>query len=165
MRRSAVFSPKSAATFLSAGVVAVFPRLANLVGTAMFVPLLDPEPSAGTFFVSSSAMLSDLFYEAPWSYVALFAIIDFAACGILACSCLVFTYFFSNGFVVTAAPFILCVISHFALGGAQGYSPINFLNPAQVYSAQLSLVLAECMLLATAEAAFLAWRCRRFEAL
>ena len=159
------FRAKALAVFLTAGAVGVAPQLVNLLGAAMLVPALQPEPTAGTFFISPSAMLADLFYASPWLYVAFFMVLCFAVCGLIACSCLVFAYLVSNRFMVLVAPFLVCAIAFFALGGAAGYSPINLLNPAQPFSVELPVVLAMAGALAIFEVAFLAWRCRRFEAL
>ncbi|MCB7039067.1 hypothetical protein [Eggerthella sinensis] len=162
---SRYFSAKALAVFLTAGTVGVAPQLLNLLGTALLVPALQPEPTAGTFFVSSGAMLADLFYSSPWLYTAFFMALCFAVCGLVACSCLVFSYLVANRFMVLVAPFLVCAIAFFALGGLAGYSPINLLNPAQVYSVQLPIALAILGAVALLEAVFLAWRCRNFEAL
>lgn len=159
------FRAKALAVFLTAGSVGVVPQLLNLLGTAMLVPALQPEPSAGTFFISSSTMLGDLFYSSPWLHMAFFMALSFVVSGIVACSCLVFAYVAANRFMVQVAPFLVCAIAFFALGSWAGYSPINLLNPAQAYVVQLPVVLAVYGALAMAVASFVIWKCRRFEAL
>lgn len=159
------FRAKVIAVFLTAGAVGVVPQLINLLGTALLVPALQPEPTAGTFFVSPSAMLADLFYLSPWLYTLFFMVLCFIVCGLMACSCLVFSYLVSNRFMVLVAPFLVCAIAFFALGGLAGYSPINLLNPAQVDTVDISVVLVVYGTLALIEAAFLVWKCRCFEAL
>ncbi|WP_165171360.1 hypothetical protein [Adlercreutzia sp. ZJ242] len=159
------FLSKTLAVFLTAGAVGVVPQLVNLLGTALLVPILQPEPTAGTFFVSPSAMLGDLFYVSPWLYVAFFMLLCFAVCGLVACSCLVFSHLVSNRFMVLVAPFLVCAISFFALGDTAGYSPINLLNPAQPYAVELPVVLIVVGMLALLEVASLVWWCRCYEAL
>ncbi|MEG0666686.1 hypothetical protein [Gordonibacter sp.] len=159
------FRAKVIAVFLTAGTVGVVPQLVNLLGTALLVPTLQPEPSAGTFFISSSAMLGDLFYSSPWLHTAFFMVFCFVICGLMACSCLVFSYLVANRFMVLIAPFLTCAIAFFALGGLAGYSPINLLNPAQGSTVELSIVLVVYGVLALLEAVFLIWKCRRFEVL
>lgn len=159
------FRAKVIAVFLTAGAVGVVPQLVNLLGTALLVPVLQPEPTAGTFFVAPSAMLADLFYSSPWLYTILFMVLCFVVCGLVACSCLVFSYLVANRFMVLVAPFLVCAIAFFALGGLAGYSPINLLNPAQVDIVELTVVLVVYGALALVEAAFIVWKCRRFEAL
>lgn len=159
------FRAKVIAVFLTAGTVGVVPQLINLLGTVLLVPVLQPEPTAGTFFVGSGAMLADLFYSEPWLYTAFFMVLCFVVCGLMACSCLVFSYLVANRFMVLVAPFLVCAIAFFALGGLAGYSPINLLNPAQFNTVQLSIVLVVYGALTLIEAAFLVWKCRRFEAL
>ena len=159
------FLGKTFAVFLAAGLVGVVPQLVNLLATTLFLPVFQPEPTAGTFFVAPSAMLADLFYSSPWLYTAFFMALCFAVCGLVACSCLVFSYLVANRFMVLVAPFLVCAIAFFALGGLAGYSPINLLNPAQVYSVQLPIALAILGAVALLETVFLAWRCRNFEAL
>lgn len=159
------FCAKVLAVFLSGGTVGVAPQLLNMLGTALFVPVFQPEPTAGTFFVSPSAMLADLFYSSPWLYTLFFMILCFVVCGFVACSCLVFSYMVSNRFMVLVTPFLVCAVAYVALGSLAGYSPINLLNPAQVYTVELPAVLIVYTVAAVVEAAFLVWRCRRFEAL
>lgn len=161
------FQAKALAVFLTAGAVGVLPQLANLLGTALLVPVLKPEPAAGTFFVGPDAMLADVFYSMPWLYIAFFLVLCFAVCGIVACSCLAFAYAMSNRFMVLVAPFLVSAIAFFALSsvGLAGYSPMNLVNPAQAYAVGLPAVVAVYGALAVLEAAFLATRCRRFEAL
>ncbi|WP_080801318.1 hypothetical protein [Arabiibacter massiliensis] len=159
------FRAKAIAVLLTAGTVGVAPQLANLLGTALLVPILAPEPTAGTFFVFSGSLLADLFYASPWLYVAFFMALCFAVCGLVACSCLVFSYLVANRFMVLVAPFLACAIAFLVLGDLAGYSPINLLNPAQTHAVALPVVLIVYGALAAFEAAFLTWRCRRFEAL
>lgn len=159
------FRAKTLAVFLTAGTVSVVPQLINLLGTALLVPIFQPEPSAGTFFVASSAMLADMFYAAPWAYTAFFLLLAFVVCGLMACSCLLFAYLVANRFMVLIAPFLVCAIAFFALGSFAGYSPINLLNPAQNYTVELPIVLVVYGALALAEVGFVVWQCRHFEAL
>lgn len=156
---------KGASVFLSAGTAVTAPLVANLAATAMLLPALAPEPSAGTFFTTSSSMLAGCFYSAPWLYVIFYLLFDFVVCGLIACSCLLFAFVASNKFVATVAPFILCVIAYFALGDAQGYCPINLMNPAQPYTAQAAPAAAGCIAAAVAMALFGAWRAHRLEVL
>lgn len=156
---------KVCAVFLAAGAVGVVPQLVNLLGTTMLVPALHPEVSAGTFFVSPSSMLADVFYAAPWLYTACFLVLCFIVCGLMACASLVFAFLVSNRFMVLVSPFLVCAISFFALGSAAGYAPINLLNPAQAYSVELPCVAAVYGAVALGEGVFLARRFRRFEAL
>jgi len=159
------FRAKVLAVFLTAGTVGVVPQLVNLLGAALFVPILQPEPTAGLFSVPPSAMLADLFYSSPWLYIAFFMALCFVVCGLVACACLVFSYLVSNRFMVLIGPFLVCAIAFFVLGGLAGYSPINLLDPAQAHSVELSIVLAVYGVLTIAEAVFLVRRCCRFEAL
>lgn len=154
---------KAVAVFLSGGIIGIAPLLFNFLGTAMLLPALTPEPAAGIFNVPPTALLADLFYAQPWAYLLFFLVFDFILCGIIACSCFVFSFLVSNKFVVVVAPFLVCVITYFALGDASGYSPINLLNPSQSHIAQLIPTLASYVIIACAITLFVVWKYRRFE--
>ncbi len=161
------FAAKAIAVFLSAGIVAILPLVINFLTAALFVPLLMPDPLAGTFPVSPRSMFADLFYTAPIAYLCIFGMLTFVVAGIVACLCLVFSYLLANRFIVLIAPFLLCVISYFVLTGSglAGYSPINLLIPAQFHHVQFDWVVAVYGTIAALSTAFIAWRAASYEAL
>ncbi len=108
------YAAKYIALFLSGGLAMVLPLLVNFLLAAMFFPAVTPDPSYLTAYgVGASSFLSMLFYGKPFLYVAVYLLIDFLFCGLLACLCFAVSDVVKNRIVVTLFPFFLLLSVHY----------------------------------------------------
>ena len=141
---------KYIAVFLSGGVAGLLPLLFNFLSTAMCLPLILPQASAGTFSVFEGGLFADIFYTNPYAFLAIYMVMNFIFFGLLATIALAAGQFMENYFVVLLTPFLYSVLFMFLANftGNVNYSMQNFLRPSLPVNASLIEVLAEGILLA-----------------
>lgn len=165
------FLSKSVAVFLSAGAVGAAPLLLNFLLTASLLPLLPPITTTGQYLPFAFMMWADLFYSQPYLYVVLYIGMAFLFSGLFALVALMLSFCMKNHFVVTLAPFIICLLFGFLMNGLQSItgitllgtlSPIYFLNPLNICFEQTQyVILGEILLLVMAIISFIIYGIRR----
>ena len=138
--RGQYYFSKYTALFLSGGLAMVIPLLFNFLLVCMFIPAVTPDPSYLTSYgIISSSFLSMLFYSNPFLYVAIYLIVDFIFCGLIACMCFAFTEFIKSRVIVVLLPFFTLLgfnyicFSFIYISSNVIYtelSPMSFLRPA-----------------------------------
>jgi hypothetical protein len=132
-KKTSYFFAKYVAVFLCGGIVVILPLLANLGLSAVTLPSLLPQVSAGTFQIYADGMWSALYYAHPYAYILSYLLLIFVFSGLLATVSLAMTFFFNNRFVVVLSPFLICLFLY-AIGSnynLHAFIPSSFLNPAQ----------------------------------
>lgn len=134
---------KIVASCLTAAVIVVVPQVVNLVGTMLFLPVVQPDPVTGLFPISSGAAAATLFYENPWAYVALFLAIGAVVAALLACLALACSLWLRSPLLVLLLPFLVSVLLNFLFftWGITCYAPNVIIAPYQGYPG-LNLPLA-----------------------
>ncbi len=113
--RKLYYRMKYFVTFLTGGVVILFPLLINLFLTAMFVPARKPDVMYDMYFgVFFNDFLSDIFYVHPLLFVGIYLLIDFIYGGLFACMGLWFSSFVKKKIAVLVFPFLTCLVLHYA---------------------------------------------------
>lgn len=130
---SSYLRAKALSTCLSATVIAVVPQLLNLLGTMMLVPMLEPDPAAGIYAVTSVSALAQLFYTHPVWYFMLYMALDAAVASLLSCLSLVLAFAIRQRFLVLTLPFLASIVSGFLLFsfGLACYAPASLMEPYQ----------------------------------
>lgn len=165
--RRRYFTAKALVVTAAAAIVVLVPLVVNIVGTACFVPAYWPEASTKMFFVSSSNMLADLYYEAPGAFIAVFVAFAVACgmlCALIAC---VASFWIENRFVVVLLPFALCYFLQFMVNGTflAGFVPFNAITPYQPAVSNVFVVLAIGAVLLAVTAGCIKVRSKRWEGL
>jgi hypothetical protein len=159
---------KCLAVFTSAAVAVTLPLLLDLCLTALFLPGLRPEPTAGAFSIFEYSLWSRLFYTHPLVYIALYLLVIALWAGAIGLLALPLSYVVSNRVLVTVGPFACLLFAEFALNLSSQtgyrYSPLSFLRPDQPGPATLSVMVAEWCLVMMAAGSVMAWRARVDEA-
>lgn len=158
---------KYVAIYLSAAVVIIVPLLANFIATHCFIPAVNPSVSAGTFPLFAKSMWADTFYSAPYQYLFQYFLLIFAFSGLLATTCMFFSFLSDNRFVVLVAPFLISLFLDFAVGNLfslPGFSPMEFLNPAQPIAARLSVIMIQMAVMFFGVIGFLLFQSKNNEA-
>lgn len=113
------FKCKLICTFLSGGVVAVFPFALSFIFNTILLPIEPVQVSSGAFFGNMTAF-AEILYWNPIVYVLIYLAEIFIVIGLLNCMCFVMTSLLTNRYVVTIVPFTV-----FFASGLIG----NFTNP------------------------------------
>lgn len=168
--RAAYFGAKYLAVFLSGGLAMVLPLLYNFLLTALFIPAAMPNPLYAVHNeVFPTSLLSMVYYSHPFVYVALYLLLDFVFCGLLACLCFAVSAWVKNRVVVTLVPFALLVLLHYFSGQFAGVyktdvSMLSYLRPVSGgYPARPLTLLCEGAALLLFTLAFTVVRGRRHE--
>lgn len=151
---------KVVASCLTAVVIVVVPQIVNLIGTMLFLPIIQPDPVTGLFPISPDAAAAELFYENPWAYTVLFLVIGAVVAALLACFSLVCSLWLRSPLLVLLLPFLVSVLLNFLFftWGITCYAPNVIIAPYQGYPG-LSLPLALAGLAACSLALGLLFAC------
>lgn len=144
------YRSKYTAVFLSGGFVGVAPLLFNFLTTALLLPLIYPEVTAGTFVVHEQELFATLYYTNPYLYLLFYLVMDFVFFGILATIALAVGQYVNNYFVVLLTPFLFYVLFMF-LSTMLGFGMLNmtaFLQPAAGSRTTLWAICIEAVVLA-----------------
>lgn len=147
--KSAYFTAKYIATFLSGGLAVVIPLLLNFAGAAMFLPAMKPETAAFTSLIGEQSSFPFLYYNYPLLHVALFLLIIFLFSGLLASFALLCSFYVGYSFIVLMAPFAvyLFVSAFFSLVGLPSWRPDTFLKPSYEESSVIPILVESSVLL------------------
>lgn len=159
------FSAKLVASAVSAALVVSFPLVLNIAAVACLVPDIPPEPAAGTFYVAPNTMLVDLFYNAPWAYVALFVIMAAVLGSVCAITSCCISFVVRSRLVALLTPFGVCAFIQLAFQGTvlAGFSPLNVILPYQPFPS-IFLIVCLCFILSSAALLFFfAYKGSRYE--
>lgn len=124
--RREFFLARFISVFLTGGSACISPLLINLVSTAMFVPAVIPETSAGTFGPGEKWMFSYLYYEHPFRYILIYLVIIFLYAGLFAAAGMCLAYYVENKASIFVIPFAVYMITRFVAS----YFEIEYLTPA-----------------------------------
>ena len=103
--KNKVNSAKFIVTFVSGGLIVLIPVVVNLLATMMFIPALKPIEN-GMFIGAGMTILSRLYYDNAFVYVAIYMVQFFIYGGAFSVIALAFSYFFDNSFLVMLSPFV-----------------------------------------------------------
>ncbi|WP_087411695.1 hypothetical protein [Collinsella sp. An2] len=134
---------KIVSSVVGAIVAVEIPLLLSLLLTATVLPALPPEATAGTFFVSPTAMLGDLFYAHTWMYLMSYFLIEICTICAIAWAGTLLGLVLPNALMTTVAPFMICMILSVALTpfNASSYTPAELLNPSPTGAANVIVAL------------------------
>lgn len=127
------YAAKYLMTFLSSGFVIFFGVFLNLFLASMTLPSILPEASTGTYYVDGTGILAELFYSKPYVYCVIYLAMIFVFSGLIGCLSLSVGTLADNVFTIILLPFVLYLFLYAICiePSTYGFSPINFLNPAQ----------------------------------
>ncbi|MEK5251765.1 hypothetical protein MKX66_30220 [Bacillus sp. FSL R9-9530] len=132
---------KFIATFLTGGILFVFPLLVHYIILTCLFP--NWPAHYGTFQVINGSLMIDLLYSNPIFYVLFYCLINFLYAGFLAVIGLSAGLFTSKKYIVCLVPFfiwiIISAICEFA--GLNNWSPERFLRPSGVKNASLIFII------------------------
>ena len=104
--RKEYFMGKGIAVFLSGGMSVTIPLVLNFILTAMFRPLILPDPYIAIGPLTAE-IGSELYYLHPMVYTMIYLLFDFFVGGIFALSASVFCYKANYKFVALLIPYII----------------------------------------------------------
>lgn len=141
--RKDYYKAKYLAAFLSGGTVVTLPLLANFILSAMVLPCMKPEVSAGNGLIGDMSTFPELYYNYPILYVFLFLAIIFIFSGLLADLGLLSSYIFGYRFLVLISPFIayIFLMAGCNLIGLTAWQPTNFLRPGYYENTLLPIII------------------------
>lgn len=141
------FLSKYIAVFLSGALAFTIPLLFNFIMVSLFVPSFTPDSSWMLYYgMTSTSMLSNLFFTRPFLYILIYFIIDFIFGGLIACLALFFSLLVRNRFVVVILPFLCILFIHYCRQFLMyvvdiEISPLYFLHAALVYNSVAAWVI------------------------
>lgn len=132
-------------TFVTAGLVTLWPLVLNFCATALVLPATIPQGVTGLYPVSNLSMWSELFYTYPFTYLLLYGGLNFVFFGLLVTLGLLAGFVVDNEFLVVLSPFMVYLIVYGVtqLTGTYGYCPFGFLRPSQPVVTSPGIVLGE----------------------
>lgn len=148
------FISKYIATFISGGLTMCIPLICNFFLTASFIPAYQPQVRYMQYYsIFSNTFMSDIFYQHPNLYVAIYILIDFIFCGLICCLSCTAANFIRNKVVAILTPFGVMLLFNYVSSIIKSnysveVSPMNFLRPCPAsYSTNISIIAAEILLL------------------
>lgn len=127
--RPRYYLSKAIVTFVAGGLVVAVPLVADFAVLACFLPLYTPSIIDVTAFgIYSQVPLSELFYQAPWAFVAVRLLIDFALAGLWATLVLGLSLFLRNRVVLIIAPYLALLALKY--GSEQLYALLQCSGPS-----------------------------------
>lgn len=103
--KNKVHLAKFITTYVTGGMIVFIPVFLNLIMTMMFIPALKPIEN-GMFIGAGMTILSRLYYDNAFVYVAIYMVQFFIYGGAFSVIALAFSYFFDNSFLVMLSPFV-----------------------------------------------------------
>lgn len=146
MTKKKYYISRYAATFISAGLVAVIPLIFNLMIVMCFLPWGVPIRSTGLYPVVSGNVFESVFYSYPAVYVLIYLIYTFVEFGMLSCICLTCVYIEDNWFAVSLTPFILYFSEHVFLTiglGLKRRSLLTLTNMYNIFTKDIAILLIQ----------------------
>ncbi|MDR0515287.1 MAG: hypothetical protein LBG81_09055 [Coriobacteriaceae bacterium] len=133
--RRRYYYSKAAAAFLSGMAVAVVPLVLDFYLTALFLPLVMPEPASGLFPIFPYSTWSDIYYTNAFLYTGMFLALIAGASGLIACVPLLFSRLLGNGVLVLCSSLFLDTIANYLIGSTdlKFLVPSVFMRPDQPY--------------------------------
>lgn len=138
------------ATFIGGGIVVTLPLIYNFLLTSCFFPMIRPEAADGTFSVTSTSMLSSLFFSHPNLFLLVYGVIIFVFSGLYAAISLIIPFYYSSHFSALITPFLIHIFlySFFTLCFNEFYAPFWFLQPTNGQLTLLTIVIIALIVLA-----------------
>lgn len=133
----------------TSGIFAVIPLIINFALTAMVLPAVIPQASAGFYTISARSMLGELFYLHPYSYLFIYFLLDTVFFGLLATLSITAAFLCEYIYAAVLAPFMVCIVLYgiTIISDFNKISPIGFLAPSQSPEADFTVIMAEGILL------------------
>lgn len=145
--KRAYFLAKYVVSMVS-GILGVIPLICNFCITACVLPAVSPQAGEGTFPLVNTSLYSELFYEHPYTYLAVWLVQDMIFLGALATVSLTASFFTDYIYVPILAPFLFCMLMYgLDMVFQAGLSPFDFLNPSQIVEAKIWVMAGEFVLL------------------
>lgn len=134
---------------VTSGVIVIAPQVLNLMCTALFVPVLPPDPLTNLYPIAPRSALADLFYADPLAYVAVYLVFGTLEMSALTSLPLVLARFVPHRFVALVMPFAANVLAGFLLFslGLARYTPTDVINPSQPYPGANPIVIVALLVL------------------
>lgn len=109
-QRNRYYLDKYAATFLSGGIVSVFPLIVNFIICACFIPAYKPDQFGELYFgVPQNYLWSEYFYSNPLLYVALYMCLTFCFTGFWATIGISLSFFRKKKLEILITPFLVLI--------------------------------------------------------
>lgn len=123
-------------SFITSGVLAIFPLVLDFILTALFLPALSPQSSTFFYGQSSDSFLGDFFFIYPLGYVVVYLIWNFLFLGLNSALSISATLFIDKEVTCIFLPFLLYWLSYVITSTTQTltWCPFVFLMPAQIFS-------------------------------
>ena len=132
---------KSTAVFISGALVVLLPMIINIMVTSALIPAPAPYVSDTYYtYTSFGYMWSDIFFDQPALYVALYVIFDAFYGGIFALLSFAVSFYVKNVFITLFSPFLIClglgylnsnIWSNFPMRVERSVCPMDFLPALQ----------------------------------
>ena len=127
--RPRYYLSKALVTFVAGGLIVAVPLVIDFIILACFLPLYTPSIIDVTAFgIYSKVPLSQLFYQAPWAFVAVRLLIDFVLAGLWATLVLGLSLFLRNRVVLMVGPYLALIALKY--GSEQLYALAHFSGPS-----------------------------------
>ena len=135
-------------TFISGGIVIIFPLLSAFLLTALYAPARIPDSLVLNAIVDKN-MWSELFFTNPLLYTMGYILIDFIYGGLFACLAMSVSEYVKHKFSVFVSSFLAIVAFGFVSLqlGLDSMNPQNFLSPAQFSPANGAVVIVESIII------------------
>lgn len=149
-KKSDYYLSKFIAVFLSGGTTVIIPLLLNLYLSALCLPSIIPDVTAGTFPIFSNSTGAAFFYTHPFLYVFLYMLLIFIVSGILVTIALAFSFLVNYQYVVTLTPFMcLIFISFVSMFFSNPSLDISqWIKPSQTTVLNFAVIIPEMLVLA-----------------
>lgn len=122
--------------FFSAGIVAIFPFVLNLMITSMILPSIRPEV-ASSQGLSVNGLWSQIYYTHPYAYILLSLMLIFMLSGIFGSMTLMLSHFANNRFIAMVFPFLLTTCTNMLFSNSRnwfirGFTTSRILDMTQI---------------------------------
>lgn len=148
------FAAKSAAVFLSSGVIALIPVVTSILFAACYAPARIPDVTSVIYFaVFDDSLWSEVFYSQPVVYVCLYCVLIFTVCGMWGLLVSALGCFVKSKLAIIVGPYLVMLGVKFITENVTRdlihieLTPIGYLRPSgNLYAPNGWVIIAELVL-------------------